>query len=114
MLFYRFFAFRNSEKHQYLRKQGTYSENRIFPFAELSDLRSDLFLKVRKLAENQRTNHPWKSMDDMELLKSAGLYLKDLQSGKEGITLAAILLLGKDDLIISALPHFRTDAILRK
>lgn len=98
----------------YMRKQGTYTENRIFPFAELSDLRSDLFTKVRKLAANERANHPWKSMDDMELLKSAGLYLKDLQSGKEGITLAAILLLGKDDLIISALPHFRTDAILRK
>src|SRR5690625_819646 len=97
-----------------MRKQGTYSENRIFPFAELSDLKSDLFIKVRKLAENQRTNHPWKMMNDMELLKSAGLYLKDLQSGEEGITLAGILLLGKDNLIISALPHYRTDAILRK
>lgn len=53
-------------------------------------------------------------MDNMELLKSAGLYLKDLQSGKEGITLAEISLLGKDDLIISALPHYRTDAILRR
>src|SRR5690625_5659492 len=53
-------------------------------------------------------------MNDMELLKSAGLYLKDLQSGEEGITLAGILLLGKDNLIISALPHYRTDAILRK
>ncbi|MBP1970831.1 ATP-dependent DNA helicase RecG [Virgibacillus natechei] len=104
----------NQVSAMYMRKQGTYSENRIFPFAELSDLKSDLFIKVRKLAENQRTNHPWKLMDDLELLKSAGLYLKDLQSGKEGITLAAILLLGKDDLIISALPHYRTDAILRR
>jgi len=104
----------NQVAAMYMRKQGAYSENRIFPFAELSDLRSDLFIKVRKLAENQRSNHPWKMMDDMELLKSAGLYLKDLQSGKEGITLAGILLLGKDELIISALPHYRTDAILRR
>src|SRR5699024_3701951 len=96
----------NQVAAMYMRKQGAYSENRIFPFAELSDLRSDLFIKVRKLAENQRSNHPWKMMDDMELLKSAGLYLKDLQSGKEGITLAGILLLGKDELIISALPHY--------
>ncbi|MEQ8198460.1 MAG: RNA-binding domain-containing protein [Clostridiaceae bacterium] len=98
----------------YMRKQGTYTENKIYPFADLSDLRSDLFTKVRKLAFNQRVNHPWQQMNDLELLKSAGLYLKDLQSGKEGITLAGILLLGKDELIFSALPHFRTDAILRR
>jgi len=98
----------------YIRKQGTYAENRIYPFALLSDLRSDLFTKVRKLAANQRENHPWLLMDDMELLKSAGLYLKDLQSGKEGITLAGILLFGNDGLILNALPHFKTDAILRR
>jgi ATP-dependent DNA helicase RecG len=64
----------------YIRKQGLYTENRIFPFAEISDLKSSVFIKIRKLAANQKPNHPWKSMDDFELLKSAGLYLKDLQS----------------------------------
>ena len=57
-------------------------------------------------------------MDNLELLKSAGLYLKDLQSGKEsgkeGITLAGILLFGNEQLIQAALPHYRTDAILRR
>lgn len=53
-------------------------------------------------------------MTDLELLKSAGLYLKDYQSGKEGLTLAAVLLLGKDELIFSVIPHYRTDAILRR
>ena len=98
----------------YMRKQGTYTENRIFPFAELSELDSTLFTKVRKLAANQKPNHPWKSMDDLELLKSAGLYLKDLQSGKEGITLGGILLFGNEELIHAALPHHKTDAILRR
>ena len=77
----------------YIRKQGNYTENRIFPFAELSELSSKLFTMVRKLAANQKPNHPWKSLDDLELLKCAGLYLKDPQSGKEGITLGGILLL---------------------
>lgn len=98
----------------YMRKQSTYTENRIYPYASITDLRKDLFIKARKLASNQRPNHPWQHMDDMELLRSAGLYLKDLQSGEEGITLAGILLLGKDELISSALPHYKTDAILRK
>ncbi len=104
----------NLVAEMYMRKQSTYAENRIYPFAKMSDLRSNLFIKVRKLASNERANHPWKLMDDMELLKSAGLYIRDFQSGKEGITLAAILLLGKDEVIFSALPHFRTDAIMRR
>lgn len=98
----------------YMRKQGTYTENRIFPFAEIAELKSELLIKVRKMATNERVNHPWKSMNDIELLKSAGLYLKDLQSGKEGITLGGILLLGNEELIHAALPHYRTDAILRR
>lgn len=53
-------------------------------------------------------------MDDFELLKSAGLYLKDPNTGKEGITLGGILIFGKEELIHAALPHHKTDAILRK
>ena len=95
----------------YLRKQSSYSENRIFPYAELSDLRADLLQKVRKRVAKE---HPWREMEDFELLKSAGLYKRDILSGKEGLTLGAILLFGKDETIISALPHHRTDAILRQ
>lgn len=98
----------------YLRKQTTYSENKVYPFITMDDFRKDLMLKVRKLAANQRPNHPWEAMNDFELLKSAQLYLKDYQNGKEGFTLASVLLLGKDEVILSVLPHFRTDAILRK
>lgn len=53
-------------------------------------------------------------MNDLEMLKSAGLYLKDPQSNKEGLTLAGILIFGKPELILAALPHHRTDALLRK
>ena len=52
-------------------------------------------------------------MTDEELLRSAGLILKDTTSGKEGITLASILLFGPDDLIMSAVAHYKTDAIFR-
>lgn len=53
-------------------------------------------------------------MSDLELLKSAGLYRRDIVTGEEGLTLAAILLLGTEQLIMSALPHYKTDAIVRK
>ena len=47
------------------------------------------------------------------LLRSANLYSKDFVTGKEGLTLAAILLFGKDTTILSVLPHHKTDAIYR-
>jgi len=61
----------------YIRKQGSYTENRIFPFAELSELENDVFTIVRKLAVSQRPDHPWKMMDNLELLKSAAIYMPD-------------------------------------
>jgi len=82
----------------YLRKQNAYSENKIFPYATLEDLRLELIDKVRARTKRE---HPWREMDDMTLLKSAGLYKRDIQTGK-------------DETIISALPHHRTDAILRR
>ncbi|MBI5359186.1 MAG: putative DNA binding domain-containing protein [Planctomycetes bacterium] len=98
----------------YVQKQTTYSENKVYPFVKITDLRKDLIARARKLAGNQKPNHPWLEMNDRELLKSAQLYLKDYQSGKQGFTLAGVLLLGKDNVILSILPHFRTDAILRR
>lgn len=35
------------------------------------------------------------------------------QTGRDGYTLAAVLLLGKDEVIQSVLPHHKTDVILR-
>lgn len=97
----------------YLRKQTTYSENRVYPFLKLSDFKPELFSRVRILAKNERADHPWQDMTDEELLRSAGLFRQDHQTGKEGYSLASVLLLGKDEVIQSVLPHYKTDAILR-
>jgi len=99
----------------YLRKQSTYSENEIFPYAEIGDLRLDLFDMVKVLVKNEAGDtHPWLHLSNIDILKSTGLFKKDFKSGKSGITLAGILLFGKDETILSVLPHHRTDAILRK
>ena len=98
----------------YARKQATYSENKVYPYAGLEDLRPDLIDKCRRLAGVWRDGHPWLNMDDMELIKSAQLYQTDPETGKSGLNLAGILLLGNDRVILSAVPHHRTDLILRK
>ncbi|GAB1483666.1 hypothetical protein MASR2M78_24820 [Treponema sp.] len=46
--------------------------------------------------------------------QSSKVYLKDYQTGKEGFSLAGILLFGKDETILSVIPHHKTDLILRR
>ena len=99
-----------------IRKQNIYTELRVYPYIELEELRLDLLPKIRMMAQNHLLSgtHPWKDMSDMELLKSAGLYRKDENTGKSGFTLAAVMLLGKDELIKGICPNYKTDALLRK
>jgi ATP-dependent DNA helicase RecG len=98
----------------YLRKQNTYSENKVYPYATLADLQEDVIARARKMALSRWDDHPWQGMSDLELIKSAQLYGHDYQTGKDGITLAGILLFGKESTILTVLPHHRTDAILRR
>ena len=98
----------------YIRKQDFYTENKVFPYAEMSDLRPDLIKRARQMAKNNsRKPHIWADMSDEEMLRSMDFYAKDLSTGKEGLILAAILIFGKDKTIMSALPHHKTDAIYR-
>lgn len=103
----------NQIANMYIRKQNMFTERKIFPYVTQEDLRLDLIQKARKMAIAQTPNHPWRNLDDDALLRSAGLYAKDLESGLSGYNLAAILLLGKDETILSACPAYKTDAIYR-
>jgi ATP-dependent DNA helicase RecG len=97
----------------YLQKQNTYTENKIYPYADILELRKDLIGQARSMALSRKPDHVWGGMTDIELLRSAGLYDKDRATGQEGINLAGILLFGTDDLIRSVIPYYKTDAILR-
>ena len=97
----------------YVNKDTSYSENYVYPGIQLSDLRMDVIEKCRKMAINRQPDHPWKDLSNRQLLESAGLYRKDYSSQKEGYTLACALLFGKDELIQSIVPHYKTDLILR-
>ena len=99
----------------YIRKQNFFTERKIYPYAKIEDLRLDLLPKIRQMALNYAGgNHPWKNMSDQELLKSAGLYGVDIVTGEAGYNLAAIMLLGKDDVILNVAPAYVTDALVRK
>ena len=96
----------------YARKNGSYFVNKVTGF-QMDDMRSDLIERARSMTSIRSINHPWKQMSDEELLRSAGLILKDTERQIEGVTVAGILLFGKDSTIMSVLPQHKTDAILR-
>jgi len=102
----------------YARKQSTYYVNKVYPYWSIADLRDDLIDRARQMAaarkrrDNRNEQHPWESMKDEELLRTSGLILTDEQ-GRTGITLAAVLLFGTDNMIASACAHHKTDCIYR-
>lgn len=99
----------------YIRKQEIYTERKVFKYVGLEDLRLDLLPKLRIMASNNSgQTHLWNSMTDEELLQSTRLYTKDRATGETGYNLAAVMLLGKDDVIADVVPAYVTDAILRR
>lgn len=97
-----------------IRKQGIYTEQRIFEHVAFDDLRDDLINEARRLALVKRKDHPWGTLSNEQLVESAGLFGKDYATGKVGYNLAAVVLLGKDEVIRSLCPAYKTDALVRQ
>jgi len=98
----------------YNRKRTYYTESTIYPALSFDDFNPALFPKIRNLIKSNKANHPWLALNDQEILVKAGLRRRDFQSGQEGYSLAAGLLLGKDEVIQQLLPHYKIDALVRK
>lgn len=96
------------------RKRLTYTEDTIYPAIRPQDLRLDLLPRIRNLIRSRMNQHPWLELGDEQLLLKAGLYQRNWETGKEGYTLAAVLLLGPDEMIHGVIPHYKTDALLRR
>lgn len=97
----------------YLRKNAIFTEQHIFPHLRMGDLDLDLLDRCRKRAAARRSHHPWSEMSDEELLRSAQLYTRDIETGNEGLNRAAALLVGKPEVVLSACPGYKTDAVFR-
>lgn len=100
----------------YIRKQDIFTEKKIYPYVKIEDLRMDLLPRLRVMAANNSNGqrHPWSSMSDEELLQYSRLYGTDRITGAQGYNLAAVMLLGKDDVIMDVAPAYVTDALLRR
>jgi len=97
----------------FLKKGAIYTENHIYTGLKMSDLDEKLFDKARNLIRNIRNDHPWLTVDNMQILREAVLYYNDYEQNKEGFTLAAALLFGKDITIQNLLPAYKVEAMVR-
>lgn len=95
------------------RKNRDFFVEQIYPALDISILDQNLIDRARRMATLKYNEHPWKSMSNDEILRSTGLMKLDRETGKYGLTLASILLFGKDDVIASVLSTYKTDAIFR-
>jgi ATP-dependent DNA helicase RecG len=96
------------------RKLSFFTEQRVLPHLEMTDLRSDLFEKAKRLMHQRAPQHPWSDLAPEELLHTAGFVRKDVFTGKTGYTLAAALMFGSDEIIQSVAPGYKFDALLRR
>ena len=75
----------------------------------IEDIDEDSFRGFRQLFASLRPSHVWATDDDLSLLKHIKAYRKDRKTGKEGLTLSGLLMFGKNDSIMDALPHYMID-----
>lgn len=96
-----------------IRKQGIFTEQRVFEHVSLDNLREDLIEQARAMAIAKRKDHPWGALTNQQLVESANFFGKDFTTGKIGFNLAAVVVLGKDEVIRSLCPAYKTDALVR-
>jgi ATP-dependent DNA helicase RecG len=98
----------------YARKRNVFTENQIFPHLKIEDLNSSLFDKVRSRVALSNANHPWLEASNERILRDARFLRRDYTTGVEGLTLAAALVFGTDEVIGNILPAYRIDILERR
>jgi len=87
------------------------ADSRILENYTLDDIDKPSLDQYRRLFDLAKPGHAWLALDDISLLKKLGGYKVDRQTGKEGLTLAGLLMFGKTDSITeeSCAPNFFLD-----
>ncbi len=98
----------------YARKRNVFTENQILPHLKIDDLDAGLFDKVRSRLSLTNANHPWLEATNERILRDARFLRRDFTTGEEGLTLAAALVFGTDDVIGNVLPAYRIDILERR
>ena len=86
-------------------------DSRILKNYTIEDIDKDALAGYRQLFKVSHPDHPWHTLNDLDLLRMLGGYRKDRQTGEEGFTVAGLLMFGKTQSItdVECMPHFFPD-----
>jgi predicted HTH transcriptional regulator len=96
-------------KRMLAEQQYDARDSLFFPGYTMQDIEEESLLRFRNMLFNKKTGHPFLELNNLEFLKKIGGYKRDRDSGKEGLTLAGILMFGKWEAIQEAVPNYFVD-----
>jgi ATP-dependent DNA helicase RecG len=76
---------------------------------DLEDLDQDVLKAYRQRFRSREPDHPWLALDDKGLLKQLGGWHQGRNSEQEGLTIAGLLMFGRELPIRDALPYHHLD-----
>ncbi|MDZ4786433.1 MAG: putative DNA binding domain-containing protein [bacterium] len=100
----------DAEVRQMLRDASNDPQDiQILEGFDLSDIDAETFKSFRQRFSSREPDHPWLALDDSGLLRQLGGWSRDRSTGKEGLTIAGLLMFGRERSILDALSHYQLD-----
>jgi ATP-dependent DNA helicase RecG len=75
----------------------------------LNDIDRDALKAFRNRFSSREQDHPFLALDDLGLLEKLGGWKRDRNNQNEGLTIAGLLMFGKEQSILEELPHYFLD-----
>lgn len=75
----------------------------------MEDVDSETLKSYKNRFRTRFPDHPYLALDDKELLSKIGAYRRDRRTKIEGLTLAGLMIFGKETSITEAFPYFHLD-----
>jgi ATP-dependent DNA helicase RecG len=98
------------EVRQMLRDASdTPQDSTILHKFDLHDLDKQALKDFRQRFASRTPDHPFLAFDDQELLSRLGGWRHDRKTDEKGLTLAGLLMFGRERSILDALPYFHLD-----
>ena len=76
---------------------------------DMNDIDMDTLHRYRTLFQFRNDGHVWNEVDDKTFLKNLGGYIIDRATGKEGLTMAGLMMFGKGLSVQERFANFRMD-----
>lgn len=84
-------------------------DSQIIEHFDLSDLDAQSLSAYRNRFASRDPGHPFLALNDSDFLERLGGLRRDRKTGEEGMTLAGLLMFGRERSLLDALPHYHLD-----